>query len=259
MQAQADAVIAMEMEARAAREAARKAFMEAVPAFEEWEVDHGAYKTILRRVAPPEPVKLSNRTSTSEVAAEPQWTEAQFAAWIAEQPSPRKLNLTATVFDETLTKVTWRDESRMKWTILSNIDFRYLRGVVQFEDKTNRWMSFLFVDEVDSTREKEIALHAAEKGFQYEPRTLEPWLSLVPADFMSSTEPEYIIMADSESTIPEALYEELDALHRHYAANEEQLIAAYEYDKVMSAARRAWHEANPPEPKDTVINFWKVR
>ena len=262
---EADAAIVAEMQGRETREADRKAAIEAVPAFEEWEVDHGIRKTILRRVATP--ARLSNEghrlrneddsTVTSEGAA---WTEKEIAAWVAEQPVHRTLNLTAVVYDQTLTEIIWRDEDRREWTILSNIDFRYLGGIGHFEDETHHWMTFLFVYEVDSEKETETARRATEKGFPYEPRSADRWFSLVPGDFLASSEAEYLIVAEDEKAdIPVALYEELDALHRYYHANEESLIAEYERNKVMNEARRAWHEANPPEPKDTVINFWRVR
>lgn len=269
---EADAAIAAEMQARELREADRKASIEAVPAFEEWEVDHGNRKTILRRVAPPIPrprdeSQISNLKSQIAPSDDGAWTEEQIAAWMAEQPVPRNLNLTAVVYDpakggtgNTLTEITWRDEDRREWTILSNIDFRYLGGIGHFDDETHHWMTFLFVYEVDSEKEAETARRAAEKGFPYEPRSADHWLSLVPGDFLTSTEPEYLIIAEHEkAAIPAALYEELDALHRHYHAHEKRLIAEYERNQVMNEARRAWHEANPPEPKDTVINFWRVR
>jgi hypothetical protein len=263
--AEADAAISAEMQAREDREADRKAAIEAVPAFEEWEVDHGNRKTILRRVAPPIPPlrdesQITNLKSQSASPTSDVWTEEEIAAWMAEQPVHRTLNLTATVYDQSFTEITWRDEDRQEWTILSNIDFRYLGGIGHFDDETHHWMTFLFVYEVDSEKQESIARRAAEEGFDYTPRTADQWLSIIPGDFLSSPEPEYIIIAQHEkAAIPQALYEELDALHRHYHAHEERLIAEYERNNVMNEARRAYLEANPPKPKDTVINFWRVR
>ncbi|MCH8474217.1 MAG: hypothetical protein LAT55_03205 [Opitutales bacterium] len=263
--AEADAAISAEMQAREDREADRKAAIEAVPAFEEWEVDHGNRKTILRRVAPPIP-RLRDESQTTNLKSESAsptsdvWTEEEIAAWMAEQPVHRTLNLTATVYDQSFTEITWRDEDRQEWKIVSNIDFRYLGGIGHFDDETHHWMTFLFVYEVDSEKQESIARRATEEGFDYTPRTADHWLSIIPGDFLSSPEPEYIIIAEhEEAAIPAVLYEELDALHRHYHANEERLIADYERNKVMNEARRAYLEANPPKPKDTVINFWRVR
>lgn len=255
---EADATIAAEMRASEARKAERKVSLEAVPAIEEWEVDHGDRKTILRRVASREAVAATDQSEPADTVAAAQWTEAQFAAWIAEQAIHRTVNLSATVFDRKFSQITWRDKAHKEWKILSNIDFRYLGGIGQFEDETHHWVTFLFVDEVDTARQQEIALLAAEKGFPYEPRKPDPAFSLAPADFLSNPEPEYIVIADSEGAIPAALYEELDAVHRYYEANEERLIATYKRQRVMNGARQAWKAANPPEPKDSVINFWKV-
>lgn len=257
--AEADLAIAAEMQARQARDADRKASIEAVAALEEWEVDHGVRKTILRRVAP-QPVTFNLPNPPVVATTEQTWTEEELAALLAEQPIHRNLNLTALVFDDTFTEITWRDDNHREWTILSNIDFRYLGGIGSFEDDNYYWSTFLFVYEVDSNKEADIAQQAAAKGYEYEPRTADSWLSLIPEDFLVSGEPEYLIVTEDEATaIPVALYEELDALHAHYKSNEERLIAEFKRSKVLNEARRAWHEANPPEPKDTVINFWKVR
>lgn len=257
--AEADAAISAEMQAREDREADRKAAIEAVPAFEEWEVDHGNRKTILRRVAPPVGLPIEDRRLQIEEES------AQDQPSFPDQSEIYNLkssfiNLSATVYDQSFTEITWRDEDRQEWTILSNIDFRYLGGIGHFDDETHHWMTFLFVYEVDSEKQESIARRAAEEGFDYTPRTADHWLSIIPGDFLSSPEPEYIIIAEhEEAAIPQALYEELDALHRHYHAHEERLIAEYERNKVMNEARRAYLEANPPKPKDTVINFWRVR
>ena len=263
--AEADLAIAAEMQARQSRDADRKASIKAVAALEEWEVDHGVRKTILRRVAPPLPHLRDDSNSENlkfEVApsTDGAWTEEELAVLLAEQPVHRTLNLTALVFDDTFTEITWRDENHREWTVLSNIDFRYLGGMGSFEDDNYYWSTFLFVYGVDSNEEADIAQQAAAKGYEYEPHTADSWLSLIPEDFLVSGEPEYLIITEDEAnTIPVALYEELDALHAHYKANEERLIAEFKRSKVLNEARRAWHEANPPEPKDTVINFWKIR
>lgn len=220
-------------------------------------MDHGNRKTFLRRVAPPvKLLKAYDSTATSESAVP---TEEQIAAFMAEQPTNRSLNLTGIVYDQSFTKITWRDEEQSEWTVLSNIDFRYVDGFTHFEDENQRWSSFFLVHEVDSQKEAAFASHAAARGFPYVARSPERWLALLPNDFLTSGKPEYLIVTDGGKTeIPAALYEEMDALHRHYHAHEERLIAEYERNKVLIEARRAWHEANPPEPKDTVINFWRV-
>lgn len=255
--AQAEAMIAAEMAAGQQREADRKAAIEAVPAVEEWELDQGDRKTIIRQIAPPVP-EATVKSQISPAVAKP-WTEEEIAAWMADQPIFRNLNVTAVVFDRTFTELTWRDADRLEWTILSNIDFRYLGGIGHFEDESHHWMTFIFVYEADSEKERIRASLAADMGFPYEARSADRWLSLVPADFLSRDRLEYFVFAEQEAAVPAALYEELDALHRYYDANEAQLKASYERNKVLNEARRAWHEANPPETKDGVMNFWKIR
>ncbi|MCH8540963.1 MAG: hypothetical protein LAT58_09360, partial [Opitutales bacterium] len=154
--AEASAQIEAKMLERQARETARKAAIEAVSAFEEWEVDHGNRKTILRRVAPPIPL-MGEEPKISSPAGDA-WTEEEFTAWIAAQPVPRTLNLSTVVYDHSFTKITWREEETgEEWTVLSNIDFRYLSGIGSFEDENHHWQTFLFVDEVDSEKETQTA------------------------------------------------------------------------------------------------------
>lgn len=269
---EAIAIIAAEGHARELKEAHHKATLEAVPASKEWEVDHGDRKAVIRRIAPP-PARVIARSKTSinRTSDVPIWTEEEIDAWLAEQAISRTLHLSATVYDRRFTKISWRDEHQQEWTILSNIDFRYLSGIGSFDDDRHHWMTFLFVHEVDTAREAETVRLAAEKGLRYKARNIDHLLTLAPPDFFAapplrnsetsslSPLPFYFIITESEaSPIPDALYEELDALHQFYHDNEERLIVEYERRKVMNEARRAWREANPPEPKDTVINFWKV-
>lgn len=104
---------------------------------------------------------------------------------MAEQPVHRTLNLTALVYDRSFTEITWREEeSGEAWTVLSNIDFRYLSGIGSFEDEKHHWSTFLFVSEIDSEKEQETARRAAEEGFNYPPRTADRWLNILPADFL---------------------------------------------------------------------------
>ncbi|MCH8474773.1 MAG: hypothetical protein LAT55_06040 [Opitutales bacterium] len=154
---EADSIVATQEQAREHREAERKAAIEEIPASEEWEVDHGNRKTIFRRVHIPQSRDEFQIASPTGDA----WTEEEIAAWIAAQPIPRSMNLSAVVYDRIFTEITWREqESGEEWTVLSNIDFRYLSGIGSFEDENHHWQTFLFVDEVDSEKEKEIARRA---------------------------------------------------------------------------------------------------
>ena len=46
------------------------------------------------------------------------------------------------------------------------------------------------------------------------------------------------------------------AIHRYYDANRPKLMEDYQTREAMRAEQEKSVKANPPVPKDTVINFW---
>lgn len=245
---EAAAIIAAEMLAKEQKADARKAEIESVEALEEWEINRDGRKVILRRTTPP-PSTPASKPQTIQ----PEWTEGQIALWMASQPESRAIHLRAYVYDRSATEVIWRDTDGKEWKIISNVDFNYLTGIGNFEDETYVWRTFMMVQDVDTAAERARVLLAASQGIDYSPRTA-PDESL-----FRSTAPEYLVYAESKEDVPVALYEELDALHQYYYANKDRLVAEYERRKVLNEARQEWHKANPPESKDSVINFWKVK
>lgn len=245
---EADAIIAAEMLTRKQQAAARKAEIENVEAIEEWEINRGGKKVILRQTAPPP--SAQKRTPQS---VQPEWTKEQLALWLALQPEPRAIHLSAYVYDRSVTEVIWREPGGREWRIISNVDFNYLTGIGSFEDGTYAWSNFMALENVDTAAEQAKVLLAASQGVDYSPRTAPG------AGLFASSDPEYLVYAESEAAVPEALYEELDALHQYYYAHRDRLIAEYERRKVLNKARQEWQKANPPQPKDTVINFWRVK
>lgn len=245
---EAVALVAAEMEAKERDSDSRRAGLKEVEALEEWEINRGGRKIILRRVAAP---AVAGELDASTVpAGDP---GERLAGLLAAYPGRRMIHLRAYVYDRGFTELIWRDAGGREWRIFSNVDFNYLNGADGFIDGGYKWSAMIFLENIDSANEQARVLLAAANGMDYSPRTAPE------AGLFLSAAPEYLVYAESEDSVPAALYEELDALHRHYRTNREVLIAGYERRKVLEEARREWRQANPPQTKDTVINFWRVR
>lgn len=241
--AEADHRVATEMNSTRQREIQRRNAIESVQAHQVKTTILGHHTTVMRRV-------LSKPwTFKSPV-------EANFS--YTQNPNPqipdthfRSSNLSATVFDRKISELVWR-KGDLTYTILSNIDFNYLTVVTGFEDAGLHWSVFLMVDNVDTELEKKQAAISNEDE-KYIPRLMPD------SAYLISGKPDYVVYAEHADEIPDALVEELDAFHRHYAANEASLKIAWHNQQRINEARAAWFAANPPIRKPTVINFWPVR
>lgn len=165
----------------------------------------------------------------------------------------RTISLSVTVYDRKISEILYRDETGRQIKAVSNIDFNYLSGFASFEDEAAHWSSLMMVGNIDSEQEQDLSERARLFGTTYRPKT-GPDPSL-----FSSTTPEYIVYAKSEEAVPEELFEQLDALHRYYAANEDRLKVLYQRREALAAAHKRWKEANPPVEKDIIINFSPIR
>lgn len=241
--AEAEAIIEAEMAVRAAREQHCRTALLAVPALEEWESPQtDGTRTLFRRVTTPPPQPASAPTP-STTAAEP-------SNFSPPETRHRTITLAATVFDHSHSELHWRDPEGRSWQVWSNVDFNLLANVTAFGDDAVAWTPFVFVSNSSSSEQQAMIQLAAELGETYNPPTGPD-----PALF-TSDDPEYIVFAESESEVPEILFEKLDALLAYFSENQERLAAEHERRSRLNEARRQWQEQNPPAKRDTVINFW---
>ncbi len=249
---EAASVIAAEMQAREERKADRKAAIEAVPAFAEWEATKSdGTKTVFRRVAPPPAPPV--REGADPVRSEP--TKAELAEFLRQQADakpPKNISLSATVYDGEISEIRlWHEGER--YEALSNVPFTYLQVIGSFEDETAEWSFFGMVETVDREEEARFAADARALGAEYTPR-VRPDNSR----FASMKVPEYHVLARSGQKIPEGVLDRLDAIHAYYLANERTLAIQHQRREALGAAHRKWRAENPQVPQDTIINFWKV-
>lgn len=250
--AEANAVIAAAQEAKRATEVDRKASIQSIPARAEWRSTHHQRNVLYRHVDAPS-ARSSRRPETpSPLPAQPRPGEPPTTP-LQEQPIIRPLNLVATVYDREITEILWRNHHGEVWRVFSNIDFNYLSGISGFVDEEFTWSCFIHVINIDlSIPQKQEMQQIA--GFK---RDLD--LIADAARALPTTTPNYLILGERAEAAPPALREEMDALHHFFQAKEKRLIAEYERSQMLNEASRAWHAANPARPKDTVINFWKIR
>lgn len=241
----ADVIVKEQMRLADQREKERLQSIHSAPALSIVQVGGSTPKIIMRRLVPKTwPVK------PAPVAGE--WTEEQRAEWRSKRQHFRTMQLSATVYDRRLSEVRWR-KNGLEFTLLSNVDFNYLSMIGWLENDRTRWSTFFFVNNIDSEREQRFAGLAEAKGATYTPRPVPDGSVL---DFGKA---DYVIFAEPGDEIPDELVEEMDLLHQHYAANEQALRTSWQNRQELAKAHRAWQKANPPAPKDTVINFWPVR
>jgi hypothetical protein len=165
----------------------------------------------------------------------------------------RNIFLSAVVFDHAYSEVFYYCEDGRRLRIVSNIDFNLLARIGWFSDETALWSLIMIIENVDTEAETEIAAKAAEFGSVYHPRE-RPDPSL-----FDSVEPGYVVFAENEETVPDSLFVEMDALHRHYVANEEKLRVLFQRREAKREALARWRERNPPVEQDTIINYWPIR
>ena len=185
-----------------------------------------------------------------------QLTEAEWTALVAQRnvKIPEQISMGANVYGDEYSEITWRDtETNVGFIVWTNVNLSYLRPITSIQDEEYDYMYFGFV--TNYTREDEAARleFAKEKGFSdVVSRWKTPPVQLSPDQF------EYVVVVDSATAVPQKLYRQLNAVLGHYVANQEDLETAHHNSVALENARRKYLEENPPAPKQTMVNFWKI-
>lgn len=161
----------------------------------------------------------------------------------------RTLTLWVRVFDKTYTEIIWRDQGE-EFVVWSNVSFEHLQTFTQIEEGETAYTLLSFVSA--TTREAEIRRldKAYEMGSELNLRDI-PY-----AEAFEGTDPEYVIFADEQTEVPEALFADMDALHRFYLQSEDELKAKKQRARELADARKRYQEANPEEEGPTEVNIW---
>lgn len=173
--------------------------------------------------------------------------EEQAAAERMAEKAYAELNLRVTVYlggAQPVSELSWRDETGERtFRAWSNVDFRYLAQLWQFETATTVYSWFPFVDEIglsDFPADQPAPIPA---GLQFEPGIAEYYLEAGVADLKS----EQTTLAG------------LDHLHAYAQIHAVELKADYERREAESDAREKHLREHPPKTPDSIIHFWPVQ
>lgn len=157
--------------------------------------------------------------------------------WQEKQTHTTSLFLSASVVDHRATLLRWWEDGK-EYQAWSNLDFKYLTGFASFSKGDRHFVTFMGVGDVSSA-----AALRNESTFQ------------IPSDLPTGA-PDFRMVqgaaGESEG------YDAIVALHELYATDGERLREAYELREARRKEAEAELRANPPIPKDIVLNFWKV-
>ena len=222
-----------------------KSSLERVPSFYETEIIEDGRKVLFRRVAPPAELP-SAKPKASPTTTSP----VNFSDLIEESKEPINLKLYVTVYDEAYSKLILTVEEN-RYTVWTNLNFAHLQMLGSFETEERRYSYFGMSDKINQEREALNARFAKEKGFDYTSR----WKAS-PVQF--SEEPEYVLVTEDESSVPNEVYQQFDDLLGYYLDNKERLKVVHHNAQELQAARERYKAAHPEEPQDIVLNYSRL-
>lgn len=164
--------------------------------------------------------------------------------------------LSATVYDKnrTLLRIYPNGEYDQKIEAWSNVDFHHFCGfstyrVKDAEDGTLHDFGLLMG--IGSTDTRRWAEMAAKKGIAYKGPAI-PEIPHLPD--LADGGPSFVVV-DGDAKSP--AMDTLEQIHDLYRKEGARMEAAHHAREKARAERRAYLLANPPEPEDVTIQFWK--
>lgn len=185
--------------------------------------------------APPQPRMLSEEelAAIERFRNSEQFRRSQEAEQVSEF-----CFVSATVYDGQATQVMWwhKNEPFVAW---SNLDWNVMGGFHQFEGKGQRF-SFIMGAGATSSRARQLR---------------EPDFRLPDLPNLTVEGPSYVLVSGDKED--EVAIKFIDVLHDLYEAEGPRLIAARVTRDQNREKAEAKLKANPPKPKDTVIQYWR--
>lgn len=210
---------------------------------------------------------IYNRVETPVLKAQPapaQETAAPVVEYVStaeeleemrrwEALSQVSLFLNCTVYDGRLSEVSFR-QGDFEVVFLSSVNFHYLSHL--FDLQTEDTYYFLFMGIGDSTKEE---FNQKHKEFL---RDKSP--DLVSSGLLAPLAPGGTASAStwhvtSKGPVPAEVLRTIEDLHTYFDANRDVLIAQHTEREAARIAHEQWLKDNPPQPKDTVIQFFPIQ
>ena len=218
-------------------------------------VSVGSHAVIIQRVEPPPP----RETNAAVTAAAGIHKAASSSAESLTIPPanvnrlrPEVLSLSCTRYECGVTEVRWQDSTGGEYRAFSSIDFNHLRNVGGFTDSDRSYTIFMGVGNampvpVNGGGSAPTATRSAPVSPPVDVSTL--------ANVQAPGLSRYIMVAAPEKPDVDA-FRGIDALHRFFDAHKEELIAQWQQIEAERIIREQFEKEHPPQPKDTVIQFW---
>jgi len=172
----------------------------------------------------------------------PEETAARQAAWLEQRRAHPvvTLFLSGTVYDHKTTLLRWR-HGGADYQAWSNLDFNVMQNVPTVQvGNTSYHLLMMFWDATTTPR-------VTSSG-----SVITPAIPKIPK---LPEEPGFVVVAGDPAN--EAAMLCIGKLHELYAADREQLDAAYERRRRYQAAAQAWAKDNPPQPENVTIRWWR--
>jgi hypothetical protein len=193
-------------------------------------------KIVMQRVADPglperpAPPSAKSKEELEALRASPEWQEL-----VAKHKPTELVMLSATVVDGKATFLRWWHEGE-EFEAWSNVDFNHFSGFAEFEAGEKHYAYMMAVGNFSSAGDRKLT-----------------WLGKPPelgVDYPAFT----IVKGDTAKADALAM---MVSMHDLYENEREKLVAAHDSRVREQAKQEAWLKANPPKPKDTVIQFWR--
>jgi hypothetical protein len=157
--------------------------------------------------------------------------------WLEEAAKTTHLFISATVVDDRATFLRWWHDGA-EYRAWSSSDWMILTGFAECQKGNKRFVSLLMAGRMSS------ANLPADSPYR------------IPNDLPA--EPGTYRITQGDLTNTEA-YEGITALHELYRSDYARLKQAYDLREQRRMEREAALRANPPQPEDIVLHYWKVQ
>lgn len=180
--------------------------------------------------------KLPERREFSAEEIEAFRNSPQVQQGLNEAAKTTHLSISATVVDGRATLLRWWHDGA-EYQAWSNSDWMILTGFAECQKGDKRFVTILMAGQMSS------ANLPADSPYR------------IPDDLPAEPGTYRITQGDLANT---EAYEGITALHELYRSDYARLKQAYDLRELRRKNREAALRANPPQPEDVVLHFWKV-
>jgi hypothetical protein len=153
----------------------------------------------------------------------------------AKQHATFNVSVTVYLRPPIVSEIRWHTETR-KWVVWTNVDFRLLASVWQWENATTVYKSLLMMDEIGGVDDARPANLGLTPG---------------PAEYVVDATAAELAAAEPEFTA-------LDSLLAYHDLHRTELAAELLRREALNAEAERIAALPKPKPKDETIYFWKI-